>query len=84
VAEGSRRRGLGRALGLATIDRATHLGGRRLFLLTSPKLTAAIALYVKLGFEPCPLPDDAAAKYKRCTIAMELALSPKSRSRMRR
>jgi GNAT superfamily N-acetyltransferase/DNA-binding MarR family transcriptional regulator len=84
VAEASRRRGLGRALGLATIDRAAHLGGRRLFLLTSPKLTAAIALYRKLGFEPCPLPDDAAVKYKRCTIAMELALSPKSRSRMRR
>lgn len=84
VAEGSRRHGIGRALGLATIDRASRLGGRRLFLLTSERLPAAIALYRKLGFRDRPMPQEMAAKYNRCTTAMELALSQKAHSRARR
>lgn len=84
VAESSRRHGVGKALGLATIDRATRLGARRLFLLTSDRLPAAIALYRKLGFRDCPMPHDVGSKYKRSTTAMELALSRKALSRTRR
>jgi len=84
VSEKARRHGVGRALGLATIDRASRLGGRRLFLLTSERLPAALSLYKKLGFRNCPMPAQAAAKYKRSTMAMDLALTPRARSGMRR
>lgn len=82
VAESARGHGVGRALGKASIDRAARLGGRRLFLLTSEKLPAAIALYRKLGFKDCPMPE-AASHYKRSTMAMELALSRNANSRTR-
>ena len=84
VADKVRRHGVGRALGLATIDRASRMGARRLFLLTSERLPAALSLYRKLGFRSCPMPEGAAVKYRRSTMAMDLALTPKARSGMRR
>ncbi len=50
VAEGSRRRGLGRALVSAAIERAGGRGARRIELDTNETNSGALALYESLGF----------------------------------
>ena len=54
VAPEARGTGAGRALTLAAIGQARTDGYERLCLDTFATLTEAIALYRKLGFEPCP------------------------------
>jgi ribosomal protein S18 acetylase RimI-like enzyme len=48
----ARRQGLGRALVLASLDRARARGAARIELDTSEHNDAAIALYTSLGFSP--------------------------------
>ena len=50
VAERARRRGLGRALVAAALERARVRGARRIELDTSEANTGAVALYESLGF----------------------------------
>lgn len=80
----AQRQGIGRKLADAIIERARRSGGKRLFLLTSDKLKAARRLYVETGFKPAPLPRDLAARYRRCTIAMDLDLHGAGTSTKRR
>ena len=50
VAPGARRRGLGRALTVQSLDAAARRGARRAFLQVEDRSEAAIALYAGLGF----------------------------------
>lgn len=84
VDERSRGQGIGHALAQAAIERAVHLGYRKLLVLTSEELATAKRLYRRIGFVPCPMPEGMASRYQRRTSAMELALSPKARTRTRR
>jgi DNA-binding MarR family transcriptional regulator len=64
--------GIGKSLTHAIIARARGRGADRLYLQTSPKLTAAGRLYRQLGFRQVkhhPLPGD---DYQRYTITMRL------------
>jgi ribosomal protein S18 acetylase RimI-like enzyme len=46
--------GLGRALTLAVLTRATEAGRRAVYLDTAPQsMAAAHRIYLELGFEPC-------------------------------
>jgi ribosomal protein S18 acetylase RimI-like enzyme len=72
VAPGSRRRGIGSRLAEAALARARALGARRVVLLTSPKLTAANALYRSLGFVKCGRGSAPLPRYTRASFAMEL------------
>lgn len=74
VAPGSRRRGIGRRLAEAALARARALGARRVVLLTSPRLTAANALYRSLGFVRCGRAPAVLPRYTRVSFAMELSL----------
>lgn len=69
-----RRRGLGRRLSEAAIDRVRQAGASRLWLRTSPRLRAAGRLYRSLGFRRTrrhPFPSD---DYARDTFTMVLDL----------
>ncbi len=63
VAPIGRGKGIGRALATAAVDAAAVLGYRELLLDTVASMTAAIATYTSLGFEPTepyrhnPLPE---------------------------
>jgi len=62
--------GLGVKLMEKCIDFAKEQGWKRIFLDSNRKLTPAITLYHKMGFEEIPVPDD--TPYERCDIRMEL------------
>jgi ribosomal protein S18 acetylase RimI-like enzyme len=50
---------LGQALTQAVLDRAIAAGRRRVYLDTVPAaMSAAVRLYLSLGFEPCPAYND--------------------------
>lgn len=66
-----RRKGIGRRLCEAVIDKARDLGGKMLFLESNTRLKPAIALYRKLGFKELPEYHPA---YARGDIQMELSL----------
>ena len=65
-------RGLGDRLMLAAVAQARSAGADRLDLLTSSKLTVALALYRKHGFEQ--LPQTCHADYARCDVVMRRLL----------
>ncbi len=74
IAQTHQRRGYGELLLHAIIDRARELGARRLFIETSSKLPAAIALYRKLGFTDVPSDLIPASDYTRVDVFMERSL----------
>jgi len=61
---------IGKKLALTAIGFAVAKDAKSIFLETSNKLTSALNLYKKLGFEQ--IPNDNPEKYKRCTIKMKL------------
>jgi putative acetyltransferase len=72
VDEKFRGQGIGRALGVAIIERARDLGASKMILYSNTLGSAtAVELYRKLGFKELPLPTQA---YRRANIYMELAL----------
>ncbi len=71
VSDEAKGKGIGYLLGLAAIERAKALGGKKIYLESNTSLTPALNLYLKLGFnrifgEPSP--------YERSNIQMELIL----------
>jgi GNAT superfamily N-acetyltransferase len=72
VAPKAKGQGLGRRLVLACLDYARQLGVRRVVLLSSSRLSAALRLYQDLGFQPRPVPPDSA--YLTADVYMELDL----------
>jgi len=81
VSPGSRGRGVGKRLADAALVRARELGVRRVVLLTSPKLTAANALYRSLGFGKVTRLPPGLPRYARASFAMELNLDSHEESR---
>ena len=75
---GARGDGLGRRLTQHAIDRARALGATRVALVSSTKLTTALALYVRMGFARMPLP--AHLPYTTADVYMELELGEASDS----
>ena len=71
VAESARRKGIGYALGLASIEKAREAGASKVELLSNTKLSSAMLLYKKLGFSEVPLPE---TEYERANIKMEMVL----------
>lgn len=65
------RKGIGRRLCDAVIEKARDLGGEKLFLESNTRLKPAIALYRKIGFKELPEYHPA---YARGDIQMELSL----------
>ena len=74
VTEKAQGKQAGKKLALAAIDKAKKHKAGFLFLRTSPKLTKAINLYKKLGFEQVEKIDVDQPQYKRKTILMRLNL----------
>jgi GNAT superfamily N-acetyltransferase len=72
VAPDARRRGIGRRLTIAAIDRAVAFGAERMILVSNDKLVAAVRLYESLGFKHAPLPVDLV--YATANVYMELEL----------
>ena len=77
VVPSARRRGVGRALAEAAIEKARALGASRVELMSNTVLEPAIRLYHSLGFVDVPMtPTD----YRRANIKMTLELgTPPSR-----
>ena len=61
---------IGKKLALTVIGFAVARNAKQIVLETSNKLSAALSLYKKLGFEQ--IPNDHPEKYQRCTIKMRL------------
>jgi N-acetylglutamate synthase-like GNAT family acetyltransferase len=63
---------IGRRLAEAILEKAAALGAKKVFLESSGKLTAALALYDKLGFEP----DDelGITPFSRCNVQLSIHL----------
>jgi DNA-binding MarR family transcriptional regulator/N-acetylglutamate synthase-like GNAT family acetyltransferase len=72
VTEKYQGRQIGKKLALTVIGFAVARNAKTVFLETSSKLTSALNLYKKLGFEQ--VPNDHPEKYSRCTIKMKLDL----------
>src|SRR5690606_10834292 len=72
VAPEFRSRGIANHLMTACIEFAKRIGSPKVFLKSSRKLSPAIALYRKFGFEETEL--DKNTPYARCDIRMELAI----------
>jgi len=75
VAPRARRRGVGRALMRAVVDRARAGGAERIVLCTQPTMTGAQRLYLAEGFTRIPERDWTPVPGMRL-LAYSLALSP--------
>lgn len=64
-------KGVGMALGQAVLAGARERGFTKMVLYSNTKLSSAMRLYERLGFEEVELEDDT---YERCDIKMELTL----------
>ena len=62
---------IGQALGEAALQKARELKAPKVELLSNRKLTPALNLYRKLGFEEVPVPKN---YYERADIKMEIIL----------
>ncbi|WP_164714217.1 GNAT family N-acetyltransferase [Chitinophaga rhizosphaerae] len=71
VDESFQGRKLGWALGKAIIERAAEKGFTKMVLYSSRRLTPAITMYHKLGFEEVEVENGV---YERCDIKMEISL----------
>ena len=65
--------GIGKRLGLHTLERAKALGADRIWLASSRKLDVVLNLYRKLGFKEFKT-DYTQTGYERCDLTMELNL----------
>jgi len=74
VTETAQGRQVGTSLLLKALDDARNAGARRVVLETSPRLTSAVALYRKYGFEQEMGETDRMTGYARPTILMSLRL----------
>jgi len=63
----------GKKLALALIEECKKLNAKKLYLLTSPKLEAAVNMYHKLGFKDRKWPSDVENSCQ-CSIYMEYDL----------
>jgi putative acetyltransferase len=72
VSESARGSGLGRRLVERCIEYARHTSARRMVLVSSTKLGAAVRLYESLGFAHRPVP--ATVPYATADVYMELEL----------
>lgn len=73
VAGAARRRGVGRRLTHAAIERARSAGARKLVLSSSRRLAAAVRLYESLGFRHVPS-HPGGVVYASADVFMELPL----------
>nr|WP_223847113.1 GNAT family N-acetyltransferase [Hymenobacter montanus] len=73
VSPSAQGQGIGQRLVEAALDTARHLGARRVYLESNTKLTAAIRLYDKLGFQK--VEPNHPSPYERVNIHMELLLA---------
>jgi GNAT superfamily N-acetyltransferase len=73
VAEEFRGQGIGQRLVERAIEWARRRNARVITLLSHSKLSAAVRLYTRNGFERVPF-DPSATGYERCDIAMRLRL----------
>jgi ribosomal protein S18 acetylase RimI-like enzyme len=71
VLEKAQGKKVGQRLVESILSKAKDMGGTKVILYSSNRLTAALALYKKLGFEEV---DKECGKYARCDIKMELKL----------
>nr|AIA16426.1 Acetyltransferase (GNAT) family [uncultured bacterium] len=69
VDEESRGLGIGKALGLAALDRVRKMGAVKVILYTNSALEPAINLYRKLGFIDVPVTEKG---YTRADVKMEI------------
>tara|TARA_R110002096_G_scaffold16898_9_gene57933 strand:- start:54427 stop:55368 length:942 start_codon:yes stop_codon:yes gene_type:complete len=72
VTEEHQGRKIGKALMLATLERARSMGIEKLFLITNSTLTPAIAMYRKVGFRVTQSGQH--PKYERGDLMMEMSL----------
>ena len=72
VSPAAHGRGLGRRLSETVIHFARNSGARRVILVSSTKLVAAVRLYESLGFRRAPMPSD--VSYETADVYMELDL----------
>lgn len=72
VAEPARGQGLGRRLAERCIEQAVAMGARRIVLVSSSRLGAALRLYETLGFRHVPPPGNPV--YSTADVYMELDL----------
>lgn len=77
VAEGFRRKGIGKAIAVAALEKARELGAQRIILYSETILGGAINLYRQLGFQEIELESDT---YRRANIKMEKPLLPMSKA----
>ena len=73
VAEPARGQGLGRRLAERCIEEAKAMGARRIVLVSSSRLGAALRLYEKLGFQHVPPPDNPVYSTADVYMVLELA-----------
>lgn len=77
VDEGFRRKGIGKAIAVAALEKAKELGAHRVILYSETTLGGAINLYRQLGFQEIELESDT---YRRANIKMEKPLLPMSKA----